>query len=91
MIQTTVTSVDPGGVLFIQPPIDKEWIVLSVTHEYDAELIHVEGTNEITIDSDTGAGAWIGLKIGVTNTCYLKVKNLDTVNARLIGYSAIEL
>ena len=75
----------------IKPPAGEKWIILVITHEHDVELYHTDGTNDILVDSDTGSGAWTNLRFPVNESKYLKVKNLDTENARLIGYSGIKI
>ena len=86
-----IVSVTAGGTLDIKPPTGEEWIILVITHEYDVELYHTDGTNAIKIDSDTGGGAWTNLRFPVNENKYLQVKNLDTANARLIGYSGVKV
>ena len=86
-----IVSVAADGTLDIKPPTGEEWIILVITHEYDVELYHTDGTNAIKIDSDTSNGAWTNLRFPVNENKYLQVKNLDTANARLIGYSGVKV
>ena len=86
-----IVSVAAGGTLDIKPPTGEEWIILVITHEYDVELYHTDGTNAIKIDSATGNGAWTNLRFPVNENKYLQVKNLDSASARLIGYSGVKV
>jgi len=86
-----IVSVAANDSLNIKPPTGEEWIILVITHEYDVEIYHTDGTNAIKIDSATGNGAWTNLRFPVNETKYLQVKNLDSANARLIGYSGVKV
>jgi len=86
-----IVSVAADGTLDIKPPTGEEWIILVITHEYDVEIYHTDGTNAIKFDSATGNGAWTNLRFPVNENKYLQVKNLDSANARLIGYSGVKV
>jgi len=91
VVVADIVSVAADGTLNIQPPSGEKWIIMVVTHEYDVELYHTDGTNAIKIDFATGNGAWTNLRFPITNSKYLQVKNLDSANARLIGYSGVKV
>ncbi len=90
-IVSDIVSVAANGSLNIKPGTGEKWIIMVITHEYDVEIYHTDGTNAIKIDSATGNGAWTNLRFPINENKYLQVKNLDSANARLIGYSGVKV
>jgi len=89
-VKSGLTSVEASGSLDIKPPSGEEWVIHNIYHEYDIELALTDGTNELVFDSDTGKGVYAKFSFHVTATIWLRVKNLDTANARLIGYDGVQ-
>ena len=54
-----------------------ETIIHNISHNGSAELYFFDGSNYILMDTDTTAGAWMGLTIHCTFTNYYKVKNIS--------------
>jgi len=88
--KSDLVSVEADGNLDIRPPSGEEWVIHNIYHEYDIDLIWTDGTNELTFDTDYGAGVYMRTAIHVTNSLWLRVHNRDTANARLIGYDGIQ-
>jgi len=77
-----------SGTLDIKPPAGEEWIVHNVYHDGPATLYKTDGTNTVTIDTDTSGGVWSGFFFHVTNSHYLQVKNDDS-SSKVLGYDGI--
>jgi len=89
-VKNGLSSVAANGELTIQPPSGEEWVIHNIYHEYDIDLILTDGTNNLTFDTETGAGVYAKYAFHITNSIYLKVKNKDSSNARLIGYDGVQ-
>lgn len=84
-----LSSVNPNEYLTIQPTGTAEWVIHNIYHAYDVQLEFSDGTNSIAFDTETGAGVYARYAFHVTATRYLRVKNNDATNARLIGYDGV--
>lgn len=82
-------SVANGAYMTIQPVAGVEWVIHNIMYVGNCELSQYDGTNEVTFDTVTGAGAWVGQFFHVTNSDYLRVKNTSGATA-VFGYSGME-
>ncbi|MCD6148461.1 hypothetical protein J7J18_03755 [bacterium] len=89
-VKSDLQSVAASNYLDIRPPSGEEWVIHNIYHEYDVSLVFTDGTNELTFDSDTGAGVYAKYAFHVTNSLWIRVYNSDTANARLIGYDGVQ-
>ena len=85
-----LVSVAASGSLDIQPGAGVEWMIFNIFAAGGVEIYWTDGTNEIQVDSSSGAKSWLNFKFPVTNTLWLRIKNPDTVNAVLVGYSGVQ-
>jgi len=53
-------------------------------------LCITDGTNELCFDTDVGAGIYAKYAFHVTNSIWIRVKNKDTANARLVAYDGVQ-
>lgn len=88
-IKSGLASVGAGAFLDIRPPSGEEWSIHNIYHEDSVELYFSDGTNNLLFDSAYGKGVYAFFIFHVTNTRYLRVKNLASA-ARLIGYDGIQ-
>jgi hypothetical protein len=88
-VYSGLSSVAANDYLDIHPPAGVEAVIHNIYHEYDVDLILYDGTNSLTFDIDYGAGVYAKFAFHVTNSLWIRVKNRDTTNARLIGYDGI--
>ena len=88
VVSGVFTAVADAAVVSIQPAAGVEWCILNIWYESSVELYYSDGTNDILFDSDTGGGIWMG-RLPVTNSLYIKVKNISGA-AQNIGYSGYQ-
>jgi len=84
-----LVNVSAGGYLDIRPPVNEEWVIHNIYHEYDVDLVWTNGTDELVFDTDVGSGAYTAFAFHVTNSIWIRVINKDTTNARLVGYDGV--
>jgi len=89
-VKSGITSVQASGYLDIRPPIGEEWVIHNIYHAYDIDLCITDGTNELCFDTDVGAGIYAKYAFHVTNSIWIRVKNKDTANARLVAYDGVQ-
>lgn len=87
-IASGLASVATGAYLDIQPGAGVEVVIHNIYHESDIELYFYDGTNNLLFDSETGKGAYARFAFHVTNTRWIRVKNLDAAS-KLIGYDGV--
>lgn len=75
-----VTPIAQNAYFNMQPAAGQEVVVHNINHSTDATLEFYDGTNFITIDSQSGAGSWMGMFLHCTNTKYYRVKNTNALN-----------
>lgn len=61
----------------IRPPSGVEWVIHNIYYSAAVEIYRTDGTNEIKIDSDSAAGCRMGTAFHVTNSYYLRLKNVS--------------
>jgi hypothetical protein len=88
-VRSGLSSVAASGSLDIRPPTTEEWVIHNIYHEYDVDIAVTDGTNELIFDGDKGPGAYAKFAFHVTNQQWIRVKNRDTSNPRLIGYDGV--
>ena len=83
-------AVADDGFLDVRPGSGVEWSIHNLFAAGAAELYFYDGTNSILIDSGgsgtTSGISWTGMVFEVTNSIYLRVKNVSGSTANL-GYS----
>lgn len=82
-------SIANSGYLTIQATSGEEWVIFNIYAPVGSatELYMTNGSNDIKIDSDN-TGGWRSFKYLITNTQYLKIKNVSG-GAIYIGYDGI--
>jgi len=82
-------AVGAGSSMSIQPAGSDEYVIHNIHHADAVELYFTDGANDIKISNDTSFGAWTGMFFHVTNSIYLKVKNV-AAGAQNLGYDGIQ-
>ena len=72
----------------IQPAASHEAAIHNIYHEDDIELYWYDGTYEVAFDSSEGAGVYPLYASHVTNSVYIRVKNVGG-EAHSIGYDGV--
>lgn len=73
------TSIANESYLTIQPDSGVEIIIKNIICADSAEVYITDGTNYILIDAATGVNSWLNVSIDITNSVYIKVKNVSGV------------
>lgn len=82
------SSVAASGYLDIQPGSGVEWVIHNLYYGAAMELYRTDGTNDVKIDSDSTAGCRMGAVFHVTNSYYLRLKNVSASSA-YFGYDGV--
>lgn len=82
------SSVANGAYMNIQPGAGAVWQIFNLYFGDDWELYLSDGTNNIMIDSGTDAGALQKRSMVVTNTQYLRIKNVSG-SSDYFGYDGV--
>jgi len=64
-----------AGVLAVQPAGTVEWVIHNIYYGGSVQVLITDGTNPITVFSDTTAGALLNCQFHVTNTKFVQIKN----------------
>ena len=72
-----VTAVAQNAYFNIQPEAGVEVVIHNINHSTDAVLEFFDGTTAVTVDTQTGNGAWMGMFLHCTNSKYYRVKNTN--------------
>lgn len=83
-----LSSIASASYLTIQPGAGVEWIIHNLYYPDAVEIYLSDGTNEIKFDFDISAGGRLGYVFHVTNTHYLRVKNVSGATM-YIGYDGV--
>ena len=83
------SAVNSGAYNTIQPAGGVTWKIINIFWEYDVVISWYDGTHEISLPAETGAGQWNNMQLYVTNSIYLRVKNSHASLAKNIGYSGV--
>ena len=87
-VRSGLVQVASGAYLDIRPPVNEEWVIHNIYHASDVQLEFTDGTNSIVFDTDAGAGVYSKVAFHVTNTLWIRVKNLSA-SAQFIGYDGV--
>lgn len=89
-VRSGLVNVASSDFLDIRPPMNEEWIVINIIipNGKNAELYYSDGVNSVLVDSRNFS--WLGYSFHITNTFYLRVKNLDT-STQYIGYTGVQI
>jgi hypothetical protein len=71
---TAVTTVALNGYLSFQPGVGAEIIVHNISHSDSAILEYYDGSTAITVDTQSGAGAWCQEFFHCSNARYYRIK-----------------
>lgn len=71
-----VTAVAQLEYLEIRPAAGVECVIHNITHATDAVLEFFDGTTAVTVDTQLGSGAWMGMFLHCTNAKYYRVRNM---------------
>jgi len=103
-IRVEITDIAASTWLSVQPPANEHWLVIDFFSSGDGTnvgvLRYTDGTDEgNNLEGDTAAGDFVSyraknpaneLKLGITNSLYVKVYNRDT-NTRKCGITALQI
>ena len=81
-------QVADDGYKNIQPSAGDEVAIHNIYFEDDIEIYWYDGTYEVFFDSATGSGVYPCNSLHVTNSIYIRVKNVGG-EAHSIGYDGI--
>jgi hypothetical protein len=70
-------SVNASNFLTVQPNAGVEVAIHNIYHEAEVELYYSNGTYDIKFDADSSFGVVYNTCIRLTNTYYLKIKNVN--------------
>lgn len=73
---TTITTVP----FAIQPGAGVEVVIHNITHSASATLEYYDGTNAVTVDTQTGAGSWMGMFLHCTNGKFYRVSSVGNAS-----------
>jgi hypothetical protein len=85
-----IQSIEAAAFLDIHPALKREWVVNNIFFNSSVELYWSDGVNNLLCDCYLGFGRWSWEVIHLTNSIYLRVKNVSNT-ATLVGYSGIIL
>ena len=88
-VKSDLQVVASGAFFDIKPPTGEEWVIHNIYHSAEAELYFTDGTNMIKISKHDSEGGWLCYWFHVTETHWLKVKNISTGDA-YIGYDGVQ-
>lgn len=89
VVAGTASVAATTGTYDIKPASGVEWVIHNVYYNGAVNFVITDGTNTFQFDSDTGAGARLGLTTHVTNTYWLRITNTGG-SAVLIAYDGIQ-
>lgn len=78
--QQGVTAVAQNAYFNIQPASGTECVIHNIIHSADAVLEWYDGTTAVTVDTQYGNGAWMGMHLHCTNSKYYRVKNTNALS-----------
>jgi hypothetical protein len=87
-VVSNITSLATGAYLDIQPGAGIEWVIHNIYHADTVELYWYDGSNTIKFDADTTYGVFGKNAFHVTNTVWIRVKNIHA-STKLVGYDGI--
>lgn len=72
-----VAATAQNAYFSIQPSAGVEVVIHNISRSTDAVLEYFDGTTAVTVDTQTGAGSWMGMFLHCTNSKYYRVKNTN--------------
>jgi hypothetical protein len=84
-----LASVSAGAYLVLQPGANVEWIIHNIYWAGATTLEVYNGTNSVIFNTDTAAGAYLGMVSHCTNSIYIRVKN-TTAGAFYCAYDGVQ-
>ena len=78
--QAGVAATAQNAYLVLQPGAGTEIVVHNIAHSTDATLEWYDGATAIAVDSQMGAGAWVGEFFHCSNSKYYRVKNTNAAS-----------
>lgn len=78
-----ITSVAAGGYFDIQPSAGVEVVIHNISHGSGAQLEFYDGANFVVVDTQVGAGAWMGMFLHCTNAKRYRVKNIGASSTNI--------
>jgi hypothetical protein len=81
-------EVAAGASLEIQPGVGAEWFISNVFFSGAVSIYLTDGALECLTSTYRGAGRWACIVLHITNTVYLKIKNISATT-KLIGYDGV--
>jgi len=81
-------AVEDDHWLACQPSAGHEIVINNIYHQDDIELERFDGSNVISFDPRSGAGALVQQSFRCTNTEYLRVKNVSGETKRIMADGA---
>jgi hypothetical protein len=81
--QLGITATAQNSYLSLQPGAGTEIVVHNIGHSTDATLEFYDGSAYVALDSQLGAGAWVGQFFHCSNTKYYRVKNTNAASNNL--------
>lgn len=67
------SDVDAADTFDMQPSAGTEAVIHNITHSDTCSLEFYDGTTAYTVDTQTGAGSWMGMFLHCTNGAYYRV------------------
>jgi hypothetical protein len=84
-----ISSIANNAYLDIQPSSGVEAVIHDVYYAGAVEFHFYDGTNDINFDSDSSAGARLGMTWHCTNSVRVRIKNTSG-GTMLIGYDGVQ-
>lgn len=84
-----IVSLTPTSTYDIKPDAGVQWVLHNLKFDGAVEFYDTDGINALKWDSDTTFGATLNGAFHLTNTFWLQLKNIDTVDI-LISYDGIQ-
>lgn len=77
-----------GNSLLIQPGAGAEWFISNVFFNGAVNIYFTNGALECLVSTYKGSGRWACVVLHITNSIYLKIKNISAVT-KIIGYDGV--
>ena len=81
-------TISADSYLTIQPPSGEEWMITNIFCSKSAEIYITDGSKDVKYYQISLGEPWSG-KLFITNSIYVKVKNISGSNEE-IGYSGVK-
>lgn len=88
-VKSGMTNIAQGGSYTIQPPAGEEWVIHNIYYQQGVAFRVVSGAGVLLFDSDTSAGARLGVCFHLTNSQYMVILN-SYAGTNLVAYDGIQ-